>query len=1570
MSSTAHQRLQRISQHIRGGSSFESLRIARRLNEPPNFTALNPVRFLLRSALVYAHKTAVIHRQKSYTYQEFAERCRRLANVLLLDYGIRRGDRVAILCQNIPSVVEAHYAVPAAGAVMVPLNTRLAAAEIEYILTHSGASVVLVQDELLHLLTPAAKASLKLIHISDAEQDDPYDRLLEGCKATIPWTDLALDANENDTISINYTSGSTGRPKGVVTSYRGSYLTALGVSIHHGLSVDSVFLWTSPLFHCNGWCFPWAVVAVGGTQVMLNKMDYTYIWKLLKEAGVTHYCGAPTVQNEICNHKDATRLDRPIRVMVGGSALSSTTMSRLRKLNIHPVHIYGLTETYGPAAMTYNPTLLLDLPEEEQVRLLARQGFGMIVNDELRVLDRETAKDVVPDGKTIGEICFTGNQTMMGYYKDPEETKKAFRAGVFWSGDLAVRHPDGAIEIVDRSKDVIVSGGENISSIEVEGVIVQLEEVSECAIVGGPDDKWGERPYAFIVLRNGRSLTAEAVIAHCRKKLAGYKVFTLPTPTDITLTPFWTTTQQHDNFLLQEYHASGNPIFKSLLSTIANVFDTKQPPYRILFQRETNAICLQVAVAETEQKIGSAWAWIQRNMIPELDMIDDPFDKEQWMAEKMSMIISTIGNGTDELSSDENVRNASRTFRQIFDVPSSERLVSYYSCAYNGRQGWMYVSENYLGFYSFLLGMEMKALLELKDVQDLTKERSKRGMFVDNLKVTTKDKKEHLFTNMFRRDEVYDLLVQLTGQAMLRLLKNTGADAPGASNDASFEAPSPFLQRSGALPTETSDSRQLINPLKQDLAAKKRNENFCFHFRLPLTEELVDALDVDYTKVGAVNYDQHERTHYRGRAYMSQTFLAFESESRLPKPQQHQPTCSLVLPLYTIKRVERLNTGSYTSALSVTTWHKMEHIFQLHAHKTACEQFCDNLRNMLESQMPRMKRLKPFLATCESERLLEGEVHQLVDVDEPRGGLGIQFGYPGDARRSKDRHKMKLWRQYFQENGRNLTVVKLPTFGKLIRVGLPNKLRGEMWEVCSGAIYLRLANEGLYHEILRTYAGQTSLATEEIEKDLNRSLPEYAAYQTPEGIDRLRRVLTAYAWRNPELGYCQAMNIVTSAILIYATEEQAFWILNVLVDPILKLNGELLLQAKDDGAFLDILKRFFTTLDTPLEQEPKGGKAKNMTKFNELMLIAYREFSLVTDDMVIELRRRNQLKVVAGIESFTKRSAIRHLDDMASFSKDEIAIVYDKFFGALYYAKQKGDKAESVMNYDTFQKMMASMTEWAKLKSADESPDASIARTLGHSFIERLYRHFQHDKNQGISFQDSVLGLSDILRGDLMAQIGLFFSMYDTDTDGVLKSGDIVAMAKELFWLFRQTEEQESVAWDAVTSLIVQSCEQSEIALGNPPDKTRLAHLLADLSMTGQGTSLAERVGQLESCLVGDIEISLPSFRLIALTNESLEMFFDHKFARSIKLVKSASERQKSLGRELFENLFAEGKKLASSKLSPIASPSPAPSPSSSQVTFASSIQAEGKIEEEKKDMTQEVDSLMLELGHLDVDDQ
>ncbi|ORZ03663.1 hypothetical protein BCR43DRAFT_451192 [Syncephalastrum racemosum] len=523
---SATRRVQAIADHLAPPAlhaEHEALRIHRRPEQVPYLTPLDPVRFLLRSAMVFARSPAVEHGDHfRIDYATLAERVRRFANVLLDKYEVKKGDRVAVLCQNIPAFVEANFAVPSAGAVLVPLNTRLTAPEIGYVLQHSGASILLVQDDLRKLVPDTT--TVRTIAVSD--QYDPaceYEQLLAKAAAPRVWDQLPLTTDENALISINYTSGSTGRPKGVMSTYRGCYMTALGDCIHARLTPESVYLWTLPMFHCNGWNYTWAIVAAGGKQIMLNKLDYDLIWRHLRQDGVTHFCGAPTVLNEICNHRDSAELPQKVTVYSGGAALSSTLIRRLRQINIQPTQVYGLTETYGPAGHSYEQCTYSHLPEAEQHELAARQGFSAVNADEIRVLNRETAKDVLPNAQEIGEICMTGNQTMKGYYRDPAETEKVFRAGVFWTGDLAVRHPDGAIEIVDRAKDVIVSGGENISSIEVESVIVQLEAVSECAIVGAPDEKWGERPYAYIVLKMGHNLDESTVVAHCRKSLAGYK---------------------------------------------------------------------------------------------------------------------------------------------------------------------------------------------------------------------------------------------------------------------------------------------------------------------------------------------------------------------------------------------------------------------------------------------------------------------------------------------------------------------------------------------------------------------------------------------------------------------------------------------------------------------------------------------------------------------------------------------------------------------------------------------------------------------------------------------------------------------------------------------------------------------------------------------------------------------------------------------------------------------------------------------------------------------------------------
>ncbi|KAI9490930.1 AMP-dependent synthetase and ligase [Zychaea mexicana] len=501
--------------------------VNRKPEQMPYYTPLDPVRFLLRSAMIYRDKTAVIHGDRSFSYETLADRVLRLANLLIHAFHVRPGDRVAVLCQNVPAFLEATFAIPAAGGVLVPINTRLAPPEIEYVVQDSGASILLVQDEILPRVSTTVRASTKLIHIADYQNRGdplcPYERLLQETETKLMWKDLPLTTDENAIMTINYTSGSTGKPKGAMISYRSIYMLAMTMCIQAQITHSSKYLWTLPLFHCNGWDFPFALMAVGATQYMLNKIDYGYVWKLIKEQGITHYCAAPTVQNELCHHKDAVRLNHVVHSFSGGSTLPNKLVRRLNSLNVHVTQVYGLTEVTGPAILSYDDGALSQHPKEKHLDLFSRQGYNILSLDQVRVLDQKTAKDIKPDGMQIGELCLVGNTTMRGYFNNPEATKKAFREGYFWTGDLAVIYPDGAIEIVDRAKDVIISGGENISSIELENVIGSLEKVLECAVVAGPDDKWGERPVAYVVVKEGHTITVEEIIAHCRERLAGYK---------------------------------------------------------------------------------------------------------------------------------------------------------------------------------------------------------------------------------------------------------------------------------------------------------------------------------------------------------------------------------------------------------------------------------------------------------------------------------------------------------------------------------------------------------------------------------------------------------------------------------------------------------------------------------------------------------------------------------------------------------------------------------------------------------------------------------------------------------------------------------------------------------------------------------------------------------------------------------------------------------------------------------------------------------------------------------------
>ncbi len=482
-------------------------------------TDLTPLSFLERSALVFPEKVAIIHETRTYSYREFVERVYRLASHLRAN-GLQKQDRVAFLAPNIPALLEAHYAIPAAGGVLVAVNTRLNTQEVAYILKHAGAKYLFVDNELYPSVESLDLQGIQVVRIADTgEADDPYEAFLA---AGSPEPLESWLEDEEETISINYTSGTTGNPKGVMYTYRGAYLNALSEVIETGMNSRSVYLWTLPMFHCNGWCFPWAVTSVGGTHVCLRKIDPGQVWDLFESVGVTHYCGAPTVHVFLVNNPKAKRLEQRVTATVAGAPPSPTLLGHMKKLNIYPLHVYGLTETYGPYTVCEWHSEWDTLPEEEQARLASRQGQGNVVAERVRIVD-EHMHDVPRDGVTMGEVIMHGNNVAKGYYDNPEATAKAFSGGWFHSGDIGVWHPNGYIELRDRAKDIIISGGENISTIEVEQTIVQHPAVLECAVFAIPDETWGERPRAFVTLKPGQTATEKEIIAFCRERLAHFK---------------------------------------------------------------------------------------------------------------------------------------------------------------------------------------------------------------------------------------------------------------------------------------------------------------------------------------------------------------------------------------------------------------------------------------------------------------------------------------------------------------------------------------------------------------------------------------------------------------------------------------------------------------------------------------------------------------------------------------------------------------------------------------------------------------------------------------------------------------------------------------------------------------------------------------------------------------------------------------------------------------------------------------------------------------------------------------
>ncbi|USI92954.1 long-chain-fatty-acid--CoA ligase [Rhodococcus pyridinivorans] len=500
----------------------------------PYFTQLTPLSFLRRSADVHPDREAVVYNDTALTYSQFAAMAESRARAFRAA-GVRPGDRVAYFMPNVPEALIAQFAVPLAGAVLVAVNTRLASEEVKQIVDHSQAKMLVVDSGLVDVIAHVEFETVETIavvtdpaagpaSVEFPELADLADAIGDGGKA-LNWS----VADENSLISINYTSGTTGAPKGVMYSHRGAYLSAIGGLIHSKHSADSVYLWTLPMFHCNGWSTGWAVAAAGGKQVCLREVRDRVIWELIDRHRVTHFNCAPTVMISVLGSDRAHRLDSPVTVTLGGAPPSPSMAQEMRQYGFVPIPCYGLTETHGPYAVCEPQDSWQHLDDTTLAKLMSRQGVGMIQAERLRVVrlgprDGDDLVDVPADGQTMGEIVMRGNNVMIGYFRDPEATERAFDGGWFHSGDLGVMHPDGYVELRDRAKDIVVSGGENISTVEIEQALMSHPAVIEVAVVGVPDDKWGERPKAFVLADNSHSITESELMEYLRGQIARYKV--------------------------------------------------------------------------------------------------------------------------------------------------------------------------------------------------------------------------------------------------------------------------------------------------------------------------------------------------------------------------------------------------------------------------------------------------------------------------------------------------------------------------------------------------------------------------------------------------------------------------------------------------------------------------------------------------------------------------------------------------------------------------------------------------------------------------------------------------------------------------------------------------------------------------------------------------------------------------------------------------------------------------------------------------------------------------------------
>ncbi|KAJ1800709.1 GTPase activating protein (GAP) [Coemansia sp. RSA 2399] len=868
-------------------------------------------------------------------------------------------------------------------------------------------------------------------------------------------------------------------------------------------------------------------------------------------------------------------------------------------------------------------------------------------------------------------------------------------------------------------------------------------------------------------------------------------MFVLPAPAEPSA--FWDDVKSTENFVLQQSMSTGGGAFmKNVLATIQNVLETKPPPYRVVFKPETNSTrYIVLGVGETKEEIEADWKWLSENIMPVVTDLDDSSERTDFVITKIRFLVSIEGD--QDYSTDRQMRAAATTFRQTFDVGRTESLVTYYSCALQKNfmlnQGWLYLSENYFCFYSYIFGLEKKIMFQLRDIKDLAKAKSMGGARDDSIEVVTKDGSKYTFSNMFHRDETFDMLSQLTANTMKRMLLNseyatTQHQPTGARSHHRSPSVASSINPDTRLPVSPAgQALQSGASLAEQISKQRRDEEFRGEFGLPRGESLISVIEAASMAVPGV------LSVYTGKLYLSTSFVCYMSRD--------YRGCRITLPMAAVRRIERLNGtdgfGSPCYELVITVWHQMGISFKVPLDNGECNRWCDALRGQLKAMVEEQRfakanhtalsrySLKAFCRTCTSEHLLQetpSDSNSKDDSESCVDCLGKTFGFPGNPKTLKEKPKKRYWVRYMKEYGRNLTLLRRSEFDRLIRVGLPSCMRGEIWELCSGAMYLRFQNRGVYDKYVNDYLDSPGPYADEIEKDLNRSLPEYAGYQAPEGIDALRRVLNAYSLRDSELGYCQAMNIVASTMLIYMTEEQVFWTLSVMCDhlvpgyyspsmygasldqsifqslveetmpmladslkrsdiqlsiaclpwfltlyvnsmplvyalrvmdcfflegpkilfqiglAILKINGGSILKAGDDGTFLFTLKEYYATLGDSAYPESNNKRARQVTKFHELLYVAYSDFPSITHNRIIELRRSHQLRIVHSVEEFAKRTFLRNVIDASGFTKEQLSLLYERYYSVLFYTRN-GSKSKGPAN--------GSMTDVAAANGGESS---------------------------------------------------------------------------------------------------------------------------------------------------------------------------------------------------------------------------------------------------------------------------